>query len=100
LSKVNTAGSGDLVGQAVALCADGDRFTCQNCRIEGHQDTLYTGPMPSNPVPKGVNALHPFAGFGEWVAKRPFRQYYNSCTIQGDVDFIFGSATAFLKYNP
>jgi pectinesterase len=50
--------------------------------------------MPSNPPPAGVNPIHPFAGFERSTVSVPFRQYYHECMIQGDVDFIFGSATA------
>ena len=66
LTIENTAGP---VGQAVALHVDGDRCTFRNCRLLGHQDTLYAA---------GQNS----------------RQYYDSCYIEGTTDFIFGAATA------
>jgi pectinesterase len=64
----NSSGSGSVVGQALALDASGDRLAFFNCAFLGYQDTIYTG------------------GTG--------RQYYEECFIKGDVDFIFGSATA------
>lgn len=62
----NSAGP---VGQAVAVRVDGDKVIFRNCRFLGHQDTLY---------PHGQNS----------------RQYYQHCTIEGTVDFIFGWSTA------
>jgi pectinesterase len=55
------------VAQAVALGVDSDRAVFRNCRFLANQDTLY-------------------ANSG--------RQYYYQCLIRGDVDFIFGNATA------
>ncbi|ADQ45055.1 Pectinesterase [Caldicellulosiruptor kronotskyensis 2002] len=53
--------------QAVAVKALADRLMFFNCAFKSTQDTLY-------------------ADFG--------RQYYYRCYIEGDVDFIFGAATA------
>ncbi|WP_443937506.1 pectinesterase family protein [Pedobacter sp. MW01-1-1] len=57
------------VGQAVAVWAGGDKISFLNCRFLGFQDTLYT---------YGSNS----------------RQFYKNCYIEGTVDFIFGSSTA------
>lgn len=46
LTIENSAGDGRKVGQALALYADGDQLCVQNCRLLGHQDTLFTGPLP------------------------------------------------------
>jgi pectinesterase len=70
LTIENTAGR---VGQAVALHVEGDRCTFENCRLLGNQDTLFAS---------GENA----------------RQYFLNCYIEGTVDFIFGSATAFFDH--
>ncbi|GGQ48762.1 pectinesterase family protein [Streptomyces flaveolus] len=59
--------------QAVALKAQGDRTAFHHCRFLGHQDTLYAD----------TRALDHFA-----------RQYYAHCYVEGDVDFVFGRATA------
>jgi pectinesterase len=66
LTIENVAGP---VGQAVALDVESDRCVFRNCRILGHQDTLYAA---------GQNT----------------RQYYADCYIEGTTDFIFGAATA------
>jgi pectinesterase len=65
LTIENTAGP---VGQAIALYVEGNRCTFNNCKISGHQDTLYTS---------GENS----------------RQYFTHCLIEGTTDFIFGAAT-------
>jgi pectinesterase len=66
LTIENSAGP---VGQAVALHVESDRGIFRNCRILGHQDTIYA------------------AGEGS-------RQYFKDCYIEGTTDFIFGQATA------
>lgn len=66
LTIENSAGP---VGQAVALAVEADRCSFRNCRVLGHQDTLYTA---------GSNG----------------RQYFSHCYIEGTTDFIFGPATA------
>lgn len=53
--------------QAVAFRSDSDFSFVENCEFIGHQDTLY------------VHSL---------------RQYYKSCRILGNVDFIFGNGAA------
>jgi len=65
----NSAGP---VGQAVAVWVAGDRASFVNCRFLGFQDTLYT------------------YGYGS-------RHYYKNCYIEGTVDFIFGSSTAWFE---
>lgn len=56
--------------QAVAFKNEADESMFINCRFVGNQDTLYTG--------RG-------------------KQYYYNCYIAGDVDFIFGGATAYFE---
>jgi pectinesterase len=65
LTIANT--SGPKTGQAVAAFIDADRAMFRHVSFIGDQDTLYTG-----------NGRH----------------YYEECYIEGDVDFIFGAATA------
>lgn len=85
----NTAGRGDVVGQALAAYVDADRMRFRNCRFLGSQDTLFTGPLPPETIlPNG------FKGPREHAPRRMGRHYYENCFIQGDVDFIFGSAIA------
>ncbi len=59
--------SGQGTGQAVAAYVAGDRAYFENVQFLGYQDTLYT---------------------------HSGREYYKGCYIEGDVDFIFGAATA------
>ncbi|MEW2297983.1 pectinesterase family protein [Streptomyces sp. NPDC006743] len=59
--------------QAVAAKVLGDRSAFLGCRFLGHQDTLYAD----------TASLTAFA-----------RQYYARCYVEGDVDFVFGRATA------
>jgi pectinesterase len=64
----------DITGtQAVAIKVLGDRSAFHHCRFLGHQDTLYA----------------------DSFAKTVFaRQYFSHCYVEGDVDFVFGRATA------
>ncbi|KUO03683.1 pectinesterase family protein [Streptomyces caeruleatus] len=63
--------------QAVAIKVQGDRAAFHHCHFLGHQDTLYADSM----------ALTAFA-----------RQYYSHCYAEGDVDFVFGRATAVYEH--
>lgn len=63
--------------QAVALKVQGDRSTFTHCRFLGHQDTLYAD----------STSLNTFA-----------RQYFSHCYVEGDVDFVFGRATAVFEH--
>lgn len=65
LTFQNTAGPD--AHQAVAFRSDSDLSVIENCEFLGNQDTLY------------AHAL---------------RQYYKSCSIEGNVDFIFGNSAA------
>ncbi|ACL75602.1 pectinesterase family protein [Ruminiclostridium cellulolyticum] len=55
--------------QAVAVLAKADKMIFKGCSFKGNQDTLYANGDAR-------------------------RQYYYNCYIEGDVDFIFGSANA------
>ncbi|MGN0377130.1 MAG: pectinesterase family protein [Suilimivivens sp.] len=79
-------------GQALALYADGDRIMLKGCRLESYQDTLFTGPLPPAPLSPGG-----FTGPKEFDERIVGRQYYKNCYICGDIDFIFGSATAYFE---
>jgi pectinesterase len=63
----NSFGDGS---QAVAIQVNGDRAAFKNCRFLGNQDTLLTNGTTGQ------------------------RQYFRDCYIDGNVDFIFGSAKA------
>jgi pectinesterase len=92
LTIENSAGPGSRVGQAIAAYVDGDRAVFRNCRLLGHQDTLFTGPLPPYPL-----AVKKFGGPREGQPRRSSRQYYENCRIKGEVDFIFGSAAAVFR---
>lgn len=92
LTIENNAGYGKDVWQAIALYVDGDRNSFDNCRILGSQDTLFAGPLPPNELQPGG-----FRGPLEYAPRINGRQYYYRCYIRGDIDFIFGSATAYFK---
>ncbi len=59
--------------QAVALRVEGDRFVADTVRLLGNQDTLLAD------TPKPTTRI---------------RQYYVNSYIEGDVDYVFGAATA------
>ncbi|MFI6206776.1 pectinesterase family protein [Streptomyces sp. NPDC051041] len=63
--------------QAVALKTQGDRSAFTHCRFLGHQDTLY-----ADSPDLGVFA----------------RQFFAHCYVEGDVDFVFGRATAVFEH--
>lgn len=90
MTIANTSGFGTEVGQALAVYAEGDRITFENCRILGHQDTLFTGPLPKAEAKAGG-----FKGPTEHNKRIAGHQLYRKCYIEGEVDFIFGSAIAY-----
>ncbi|RRJ65083.1 pectin methylesterase [Paenibacillus oralis] len=89
LTISNTAGQGETIGQAVAVYAHCDQTVFRNCTLKGHQDTLFTGPLP--PAPRERAA---FGGISLREHHAHYRQFYRNCYIEGTVDFIFGGATA------
>lgn len=92
LTFQNSAGKGPDVGQALALYADGDRLVFENCRFHGGQDTLFTAPLPPAEIePNG------FIGPKQHAPRLSGRHYYKNCYIEGDIDFIFGGATAYFE---
>ncbi|XP_015573562.1 probable pectinesterase/pectinesterase inhibitor 51 isoform X2 [Ricinus communis] len=68
LTFQNTAGA--PTHQAVAFRSDSDLSFIENCEFIGHQDTLYAHSL---------------------------RQFYKSCRIEGNVDFIFGNSAAIFQ---
>lgn len=92
LTFENAAGFGDEFGQAIAVYAEGDNITFRNCKILGHQDTLFTGPLPMKEKQPGG-----FTGPTIYGIRRVVHQLYEDCYIAGEIDFIFGSATAYFK---
>ena len=72
LKNITIENNSARLGQAVALHTEGDCITLINCRLIGHQDTVYTG----------------VAGT---------RLYFKDCYICGTTDFIFGPSTAWFE---
>ena len=93
LTIENVSGDSATHGQAIALYADGDRLMIDSCRLLGHQDTLFTGPLPEKERQPGG-----FIGPKQFAPRINGRQYYKNCYICGDIDFIFGSATAYFEH--
>ncbi|MBE5824294.1 MAG: hypothetical protein E7308_09505 [Butyrivibrio sp.] len=85
----NSAGDGRVVGQAVAVYADADECLFENVEMNGCQDTLFCAPLP-----RAERQKNGFMGPRVMTERRLTRQYYKSCIITGDVDFIFGGADA------
>ena len=88
----NLSTPSSIYGQAVALHVDGTNFECNNCIIKSAQDTLFTGPLPDD-------LLIRYKGFYNKarLLGKPSIQKYKNCDIIGDVDFIFGGATALFE---
>lgn len=92
LTVRNDAGDGRRVGQAVAVYAAGDRGVWRNCRLIACQDTLFCGPL----MQKVLDDVAPRPCDAEVVPSvgdcppTHSRQYFESCFIRGDVDYIFG----------
>ena len=68
LTIQNTAGPN--AHQAVAFRSSSDLSVIENCEFLGNQDTLFA---------------------------QSLRQFYKSCRIQGNVDFIFGGSASFFQ---
>lgn len=92
LTFENSAGPGREVGQAIALYVDGDRIVFENCRMTASQDTLFTGPLPPKEIEKNG-----FVGPKQHAPRINGRHLYKDCLIRGDIDFIFGSGTAYFE---
>ena len=88
----NAAAPREKVGQAVALYADGDFFTCEECILLSYQDTLFTAPLPPKEMQKNG-----FLGPKQFAPRKPQRHTYRRCCIKGDIDFIFGGAAAWFE---
>lgn len=88
----NRSTPSSIYGQAVSLHVDGNNFICSECIIKSAQDTLFTGPLPKDLLKRYEN-FYP----KEKLKGNPSKQKYINCQIIGDVDFIFGCATALFE---
>ena len=89
----NDAGDGEIVGQAVAVYAAGDRGIWKNCRLIARQDTLFCGPVMQKVLdevaPRTLDTVELVESTGNCPLTHS-RQYFENCYIRGDVDYIFG----------
>ena len=88
----NAAGQGAKVGQAIALYADGMNQRYENCRMLGFQDTVFTAPLPPKEYQKNG-----FIGEKQFAPRRDSDIVFERCRIEGNIDYIFGSAKALFK---
>ena len=96
LTIQNTASPRVEVGPSIALYAEGNNLYFKNIKIMSHQDTLFIGPLP--PTPINPNDISSFVGPTEFSKRENGYQHYENCYICGDIDFIFGSGTAFFSH--
>lgn len=89
LSIRNDAGDGAVAGQAVAAYVDARAAIFENVGLYARQDTLFIAPLPHK-----ERQINGFLGPRCFTARTPSAQWYNNCTIQGDIDFIFGGGDA------
>ena len=92
LTIANDAGPGSAVGQAIAAYVDAEKAVFRRVRLLGNQDTLFCAPLPEAEREKDG-----FLGPRKFAPRRPSEQYYQSCEIAGDIDFIFGGADALFE---
>lgn len=92
LTIANDAGRGPGIGQAIAAYIDARRARFSRCAFLGRQDSLFLGPLPPAPRIPGS-----FVGPGEFRPRVQGRHLFEDCLVEGDVDFIFGSAAALFR---
>ncbi len=85
LAIVNDALTPETKGQEVALSVVADDFRMENCRLSSTQDTLFAGPLPEDLIERYTGFLMPELRRGGHM-----KQVFQSCLIEGTVDFIFG----------
>lgn len=92
LSIENTAAPSSVYGQAVALHVIGDNFIAENISIYGAQDTILSGPIPYDLTLRYKDLLP-----ADELSQKKSHQYFKSCYIEGDIDFIFGCGIALFE---
>lgn len=90
LTVQNAAGDPRIHGQCVALSVMADNFSAENCRLLSTQDTLFCGPLPDDLIVRYID----FLPYRERYTEGVCRQRFESCYIEGSVDFIFGCGEA------
>ena len=79
-------------GQAIALMVDGEDLYAKQCVISSYQDSLFIAPLPEEEY-----EVRGFAGPLEKRARIMRHACFESCLIEGSVDFIFGGGEAFFE---
>lgn len=92
LTIANESSDETTDGQAIALYADGNNLHFEHVRLVSRQDTLFTGPLPPKELQPGG-----FIGPKQFAPRINGIHHYDHCYICGNIDFIFGSATAYFN---
>ena len=93
LTIVNDAGEGQQVGQAVALYIDAHQASLSHVTLSAHQDTLFLAPLPL-----AVREPEGFFGPRMLTPREMTTSIFDHCTIEGNVDFIFGGGDALFDH--
>lgn len=96
LTFENCAGNGRVAGQALAVYVASDRTVFKNCRFLGHQDTIFVGDLNPGAM-KHLMLPEDFLNSTIPIYYEDRRNYFDSCFICGDVDYIFGPNTAYFS---
>ena len=92
LTFINSAGTGEVAGQALALYLDVLHSELVDVRLIAHQDTLFLAPLPDEErEPRG------FYGPRHLLPRTLDRVYMKGGEVHGGVDFIFGGADALFE---
>lgn len=92
LTIQNESTPATIYGQAVALEVLGDNFKGINLSLLGDQDTLLAGPIPPDLLIRYKDILPK-----DELKGTESHQQYENCYIEGGIDFIFGSASAYFN---
>ncbi len=92
----NCAGNGKVAGQALSVYVASDRTVFKDCRFLGSQDTIFTGDLNPGTM-KRLMLPEAFINSSVPIYYTNRRNYFDSCYICGDVDFIFGPNTAYFS---
>ena len=97
ITVMNTAGPGQLAGQALAIYVAADKTSFQNCHFLGFQDTVFVGDLTNDSLKKLMLPPH-VQNSPVTIQHKIIRNYFHNCIISGDVDFIFGPNTAYFDH--
>lgn len=92
----NSAGNGKVAGQALAVYIASDRTVFKDCSFLGFQDTIFAGDLNPGTM-KRLMLPEAFLNSSVPIYYQNRRNYFDTCYICGDVDFIFGPNTAYFS---